>query len=436
MSPCGAETGQPGTRPSLSYQLAPGAVQEDCVFLSNYSNVPLTFTVYGTDAFNNRTGDFAVLEGDDPPTDVGSWIKLGTEAVTLQPSTGIEMPLTIQVPANASPGDHVGAVLASSRTSADDATGKQVLLDRRTGTRVYFRVAGEENPGLVVEDLSVDYHGSLNPLHGEVDVTYTVRNEGNIRLGAKQEVTVNDLFGAAATKKPRPIAELLPGNAVTFREHFTGIAATFRLSADVKLTPFAPVGAEGDVPEADHDDRARLGHPVAPDRAPRDPRRGDLLRASSSKPNARRRRATPADGSRPDRRAGDGRHPRTGERRAIAHAHAAARRIVGPARGARAPVSARWVLFAFVVGGAAVLPMHSCGHATAAPVEPSVDVGPASGELGELVLVTHAQLAQGAGHLRCVWQPRAAVAHRTASCGACTWSTFPRAGRYRYASRW
>ncbi len=249
LSPCGAEPRQPGTRPSLSYKLAPGAVQEDCVFLSNYSNVPLTFSVYGTDAFNNRSGDFVVLEGDDPPEDVGSWVALGTGAVILEAGTGLEIPLTIRVPANASPGDHVGAILASSRTSADDATGKKVLLDRRTGTRLYLRVEGRENPGLVVEDLSVDYHGSLNPLDGEVDVTYTVRNEGNIRLGAKQEVTVNDLFGAAATEKRHPIAELLPGNAVTFREHFTGIAATFRLSADVKLTPFAPVGAEADVPE-------------------------------------------------------------------------------------------------------------------------------------------------------------------------------------------
>ncbi len=53
-----------------------------------------------------------------------------------------------------------------------------------------------------------------------------------------------------------------------------------------------------------------------------------------------------------------------------------------------APVSARWVLFAFVVGGAAVLPMHPYRDATAAPAERSVEVAPASGELGELVLVT------------------------------------------------
>jgi hypothetical protein len=248
LSPCGSEPGQPGSRPSLSYKLAPGAVQNDCVLLSNYSNVPLTFSVYPTDAFNNRTGEFSVLEGDESPTDVGAWIELGTEAVTLQPGTGLEIPVTIRVPANASPGDHAGAVLASSRTSSDDATGKQVLLDRRTGSRVYLRVEGAENPGLVVENLSVDYHGSVNPLDGEVDVTYTVRNEGNIRLGARQEVTVDDLFGTAATKKPRPIAELLPGNAVTFHQHFTGIAATLRLSADVKLTPVTPVGAEGAAP--------------------------------------------------------------------------------------------------------------------------------------------------------------------------------------------
>jgi len=249
LSPCGSEPGQPGIRPNLSYTLAPGAHQDDCVFLSNYSNVPLTFAVYGTDAFNNTAGDFATLQGDAQPKDLGAWIKASTEAVTLQPATGIEIPITIQVPADAAPGDHAGVVLASSRTSAADATGKKVLLDRRTGTRVYLRVEGKLNPGLVVENLSTDYSGALNPLDGELDVAYTIRNEGNVRLGAKQQVEINDLFGTAATKHPRPIPELLPGNSVTVHAHFSGIAATIRLSVDVKLTPIAPAGTDVQAPE-------------------------------------------------------------------------------------------------------------------------------------------------------------------------------------------
>ena len=212
--------------------------------LRNYSNVPVTFRVYATDAFNNDTGDFALLDGNTPPTDVGSWVKVSSESVTLQPDSGVDIPITITVPADAQPGDHSGAILASSRTSALDGNGRQALLDRRTGPRLYLRVTGKLNPGLVVEDLSTQYQGGLNPLDGELDVDYTVRNAGNIRLGAKQLVEVNDLFGTVESRRGDVIPQLLPGGKIKVHEHFSGVAATFRVSADVTLTPVAIAGAD------------------------------------------------------------------------------------------------------------------------------------------------------------------------------------------------
>jgi hypothetical protein len=113
-----------------------------------------------------------------------------------------------------------------------------VLLDRRVGTRLYLRVSGPVTPKLEVEQVETSYHGAANPLDGSVDVSYTVRNTGNVRLAAHQKVEVNDLFGTAATRRPTDLAEILPGNAVTFREHFTGVAATVRVSSDVTLTPY------------------------------------------------------------------------------------------------------------------------------------------------------------------------------------------------------
>jgi hypothetical protein len=148
------------------------------------------------------------------------------------------------VPADAQPGDHSGAILASSRTSALDGDGRQALLDRRVGSRIYLRVTGALNPALVVENLSTDYHGGLNPLSGDLDVSYTVRNAGNIRLGARQLVEVNDLFGPVESRRGDLIQQLLPGGKIRVHEHFSGVAATVRVSADVTLTPVAVAGAD------------------------------------------------------------------------------------------------------------------------------------------------------------------------------------------------
>jgi hypothetical protein len=162
----------------------------------------------------------------------------------------LEVPIAVTVPAGAHPGDHTAGIIASSKTPGTDADGHHVVFDRRTGTRLYLRVTGPVNPALSVDDLSTEYHAAVNPLDGSVDVTYTVHNTGNVRLGAHQRVSVSDLFGTVAEHKGPEIVELLPGASLTFHEHFTGVAATLRVSADVKLTPFAPKTSDGTLPKS------------------------------------------------------------------------------------------------------------------------------------------------------------------------------------------
>jgi len=250
LTPCGDDPTQPGARPTFSYTLAPGATQADCLTVWNYGNTQLTFHVYAADALNNATGAFDLVDEGAKSKDAGSWVKVGQDYVTLPASSSIRLPVTITVPANATPGDHTAGLVASSQTPARDQKGGQVLLNRRVGSRVYLRVTGATNPALTTENLSTDYSSSLNPLDGSLDVTYTIRNNGNIRLGAKQKVTVHDVFGDVAERTPKAIPELLPGNSVTITQHFTGVAATVRVGADVALEPFVP-GASGKAAKSD-----------------------------------------------------------------------------------------------------------------------------------------------------------------------------------------
>jgi hypothetical protein len=243
LAPSGDDPTQPGSRAALTYTAAPGSTIQDSVTLWNYSNVQLTFHVYATDAFNNATGAYDVPLADKKPTDVGSWVKVAQENVTVPPSTSLVLPVTIAVPSKVSPGDHSGGIIASSLTPAVDAEGKHVMIDRRVGSRIYLRVTGPVNPSLVVENIASTYHGSLNPLDGSVDVSYTVRNAGNVRLAAHQKVEVSDVFGDVATKHTKDLPVLLPGNAITLKTHFDGVAATIRLATHITLTPVAATDA-------------------------------------------------------------------------------------------------------------------------------------------------------------------------------------------------
>jgi hypothetical protein len=239
ITPTGTDPTQPGSRSHLTYSLAPGTSIDDSVTLWNYSNVPLSFDLYATDAYNTKNGSVTLLDARDKPRDAGAWTKLGLSHITLPAETSARIPVTLTVPSDATPGDHPAGIIASSKTAALQG-GHQVVLDRRLGLRLFTRVKGPVEAQLEIENVESTYHGALNPLDGTLDVVYTVRNTGNVRLGAHQKVEVRDLFGSADSLRPKDIAELLPGNAITLRQHFTGVAATLRVSSEVTLTPFAP----------------------------------------------------------------------------------------------------------------------------------------------------------------------------------------------------
>jgi len=233
------QPGNPGSRPNLSYELAPGATTDDSVALFNYGNVQLTFAVYATDAFNNTSGAFDLLPGGQAPTDAGSWIKLPQDHVTAPAHTRIDIPFTLAVPPGALPGDHTAAILAASQVDGRDSQGKVVALDRRTGSRVYLRVAGPLIPRLAIDKVHSTYHWAINPLGGSLDATYTVLNVGNVRLPAHQRLAIMGPFGWRLDERhPADLPELLPGNKITVRAHFTGVPAVVRVSTEVSITPF------------------------------------------------------------------------------------------------------------------------------------------------------------------------------------------------------
>lgn len=252
LAPTGTDPSQPSSRPNLSYALARGAAQNDSVSVWNYSDKQLTFHVYATDAYNDATGEFALLPGDHKAKDAGSWVKLVTNFVTVPSRTRIDIPFTTTVPPNASPGDHAAGIIASLPTATANGNGQRITVDRRTGSRVYIRVAGPIRRSLVVENTSTKYHGTFNPLDGNLAVTYTLRNAGNVRLGARQTVTAKDLFGHTDdTHKLRVIPEVLPGNSITFHETLHGVPASLRVGATINVTPIEPIGAVGKPPAAE-----------------------------------------------------------------------------------------------------------------------------------------------------------------------------------------
>ncbi|MEU8264952.1 DUF916 domain-containing protein [Micromonospora sp. NPDC048999] len=227
----------PTGRNFFMYEVAPGSTLFDFVGVTNLSDKPLTFKVYGTDAFNTVDGAFALLPADQKATDVGSWVRVEQQTVTVKPGKRADIRFEITVPSNATPGDHTGGVLAAIGQLGVTPEGQQVQMDRRVAARVYLRVTGKINPAVTVESMNVDYHAPLNPFGGsDMVVTYQLRNSGNVRIGGKGTVNVTGPFGwKLARNKAVDLPELLPGSVFTVTERVAGVSPAVRLSANVDL---------------------------------------------------------------------------------------------------------------------------------------------------------------------------------------------------------
>ncbi len=233
-----ADPTQAGNRPELSYVSDPGAVIQDTVTLFNYGNVPLTFQLYATDAFNNDQGKFDLLPGTDKPIDAGSWVSFPQSSITVPACKQATVPITIKVPADAVPGDHSGAVIAANASSSGDASGQIVQLDRRTGTRMYIRISGPLHPELAVTGVATTYRRSVNPLGGSAHVTFRLENRGNVRLSGKATVSVAGPFGIGKQQVTLPdILDLLPGQHTTMSADVADVPALMMASTDVRVVP-------------------------------------------------------------------------------------------------------------------------------------------------------------------------------------------------------
>lgn len=240
-----------GTRTQFEYSTDPGTQVVDYVVVANRGETAAEFSIYATDATNDvETGAFGLLPSNEPPTDLGSWITMDVESVTLAPGQESTIPFNLLIPSDATPGDHVAGIIASITTTADN-DGTTVNLEQRVGARVYLRVSGDVAASAEISGISANFTPELNPFaFGRLTLDYSVRNTGNVRMDVLQEVQITGPFGIPLAEiTPQPIVDLLPRQSVRVAADVPQIAALFLAFSTITVVP-GPLGS-ADAPAAD-----------------------------------------------------------------------------------------------------------------------------------------------------------------------------------------
>ncbi|MFJ5093365.1 WxL protein peptidoglycan domain-containing protein [Streptomyces sp. NPDC088557] len=234
---------RPGSRPYFFLTADPGATVTDRITVTNRTNGPLTFRLYGADAYNtDRDGGFAVRTRQERQTGAGAWITPEKTRITVPPRSAVTVPYTLTVPADADPGDHPGALVALDERIGP-ATGGTVAVgvQRAVAARVYLRVTGPTVPALAVEDITLDQDLPLVPgtRDGSALVSYTLHNRGNVTLSPEVALRAEGLFGRTLLARGLTgvPAELLPRQKIRLTARWNGSPQFDR--GDITLTATA-----------------------------------------------------------------------------------------------------------------------------------------------------------------------------------------------------
>lgn len=175
--PAGGGSGGRDARPYVYGEGAPATVLQDRLSVTNPAGVPLTVR----------------LRGDGR---AGAWLRFAAEKVTVPARTRADVPFSLEVPADAVPGDASGEVVAAGG-------GEEV----RVPVRV--RIGGPTLAALTVEDVEVS-GGTIR---------YALVNRGNTVLTPRLAVRADGVFGTLLDRPARPLPlELAPGRRVELTE--------------------------------------------------------------------------------------------------------------------------------------------------------------------------------------------------------------------------
>lgn len=236
------ETGPDG-RAWVELTLDPGETAVEHLALRNLGAAAASFSLSAADGYFTDKGRFNMLPASEPSVAAGTWIGI-EDAVTVEAGATVVVPFTIEVPQNATPGDHAAGVAASVFSSGAGDDGSKVSVESRVGFRVITRVTGTLQPSVAASGVDASYRYSWNPFEpGSLTVDVGVVNDGNVMVRLEHGA---ELPGTPVATDDEERVEMLPGDERTVSVQSRGVWPLLFARGAVVLTPDA--NADGSAP--------------------------------------------------------------------------------------------------------------------------------------------------------------------------------------------
>lgn len=174
------------------------------------SNQPVRIVASLNDWTMTRDGRIEYSKANSQPNSASPWLIFTPGETSVMPGTVHPIRVTVSVPENATPGDHLAALIIEQRPDhlKFETNSRQMIVRYRLASVFYIKVPGLTRKG-IVENLYAESTGD------GVVVTPTLKNEGNSVLRPVAELKIVDDTGKVVAGVPEnEVLPVLGGAAV------------------------------------------------------------------------------------------------------------------------------------------------------------------------------------------------------------------------------
>jgi len=237
---------------ALSLEADPGQTIKTQIMLRDISSNKLIVSNQIDDFIANGedgTPKLLVDSTEVSPYSIKNWVSPLAQ-FTLNPKQVQTIPVTIKVPANASPGGHYGVIRFSGKAPGIDGTG--VSLSASLGTLVLLKVKGPVTEKMSLVEFGTSQNKKTSNIFEATPINLFVRlkNEGNVHEQPSGQIAIYDMFGkaVAGVNVNMPPKNVLPssirrfdqeldksslGNKVLFGRYTANLKLKYGSSSDI-----------------------------------------------------------------------------------------------------------------------------------------------------------------------------------------------------------
>jgi hypothetical protein len=273
--PTKAYEGNPEPFGYFVHSLAPGESLSDEAMVMNSSDQPLVLRLYAADATTALNCGTAFANEGQEGNGVARWLSPSLSEIALEPGEERVVPFTIEVPQDASPGQHVAGLVVEAVPGGEAAASSEgdaqftVQVVRRAGVAVVIDVPGPHGAGLEITDIRLKEQGDRG-----ATFVLSVRNTGNVFVRGEGSLVIDGWEGTELASIPLKMDTVLAGDAAQFQvtPNVRLADGSYLLSAALRYEPGKTAVLEGvelkigdgqpEYPEEDESSQAGLAPDV------------------------------------------------------------------------------------------------------------------------------------------------------------------------------